>query len=118
MEASVLAPNKTPKVAKILRERFISVDLYTDLPDKNPEEREHLDLLTHFNDGVHTAIPVYLIGPPDGESSDRGEAPTAESASSSSGPAARVGQPASPMFAAAESAGSTKNARAFESSRM
>ena len=67
MESSVLDPNKTPRVAKIIRERYIAVELYTDLPHKIPEEQKNLDLLIHLNRGVPSAIPVYAIVTPDGE---------------------------------------------------
>ena len=67
MEASVLDPKKTPNVAQIIQERFIAVELYTDLPHKIPEEQKNLDLLLRLNGGVPSAIPVYAIVQPDGE---------------------------------------------------
>ena len=67
MESSVLDPDVSPQVSQIIKERYVAVELFTDLPRDNPLERINLDLLTNFNNGTHTPIPVYMIVTPDGK---------------------------------------------------
>ena len=61
MERSVLL---SPAVTRLIEERYVAVELYTDRGDEI--ENRHRDLLHSFQ-GPATSIPVYLLLSPDGK---------------------------------------------------
>ena len=63
MENSVLI---SPAIVETIHEKYIAVELFTDFPEKNPEEQVYRDLLRAFSGGP-SPIPVYLIVSPDGK---------------------------------------------------
>ena len=54
----------SPAVTRLIEERYVAVELYTDRGDEI--ENRHRDLLSGF-EGPNSPIPVYLIVSPDGK---------------------------------------------------